>query len=121
MAGHATPCAAAAAALLLRPKAIARAVTNLLDNAVQYTPAGGEVTVLLQRRGKKVQLTVRDNGPGIPLAERERVFERFYRLDRTQRGTGLGLPIVQHAVHSLGGRGIAFSIVLPHHTPAAGA
>ena len=68
---------------------------------------------------------------GIAEQHRERVFERFYRLDRTQRGTGLGLPIVQHAVHSLGGRleigdglggrGIAFSIVLPHHTPAAGA
>jgi len=72
-------------------------LANLLDNAVQYTPAGGEVTVLLQRRGKKVQLTVRDNGPGIPLAERERVFERFYRgsAEGKGKGCGLGLAIVQ--------------------------
>ncbi|MGL6044923.1 MAG: sensor histidine kinase N-terminal domain-containing protein [Vogesella sp.] len=72
-------------------------LANLLDNAIQYTPAGGEVTVLLQRRGHSVYLAVQDNGPGIPLAERERVFERFYRgsAEGKGKGCGLGLAIVQ--------------------------
>ena len=72
-------------------------LANLLDNAIQYTPAGGEVTVLLQRRGHSLLLTVRDNGPGIPATERERVFERFYRgsAEGKGKGCGLGLAIVQ--------------------------
>jgi two-component system sensor histidine kinase TctE len=106
-------------------------IDNLIDNAIRYGLPGGRVEVTLGEDDSGIRLKVADDGPGIPADERERVFERFYRLDRTQRGTGLGLPIVQHAVHSLGGRleigdglggrGIAFSIVLPHHTPAAGA
>ena len=72
-------------------------LANLLDNAVQYTPADGEVTVLLQRRGPLVYVAVQDNGPGIPVAERERVFERFYRgsAEGKGKGCGLGLAIVQ--------------------------
>ncbi|MBP7581843.1 MAG: sensor histidine kinase, partial [Vogesella sp.] len=72
-------------------------LANLLDNAVQYTPADGEVTVLLQRRGPQVYVAVQDNGPGIPAAERERVFERFYRgsAEGKGKGCGLGLAIVQ--------------------------
>lgn len=72
-------------------------LANLLDNAVQYTPADGEVTVLLQRRGPQVYFAVQDNGPGIPAAERERVFERFYRgsAEGKGKGCGLGLAIVQ--------------------------
>ncbi|BAK74958.1 integral membrane sensor signal transduction histidine kinase [Pseudogulbenkiania sp. NH8B] len=72
-------------------------VANLLDNAIQYTPMGGEVTVALQPGPGEVWLRVSDNGPGIPPAERERVFERFYRgsAEGKGKGCGLGLAIVQ--------------------------
>lgn len=70
-------------------------IDNLVDNAIRYTPPGGQVTVsCLQVNGHGV-LRVEDNGPGIPDAEKEHVFERFYRLDPTQPGSGLGLAIVR--------------------------
>lgn len=71
-------------------------LSNLVDNALRYTPAGGKITVSLQA-GPPVSLSVEDNGPGIPLEERERVFDRFHRVDRANvvEGTGLGLAIVQ--------------------------
>lgn len=68
---------------------------NLLDNAVRYTPAGGSVTVRVERRGAEVTLLVTDTGPGIAPAERARVTERFYRvLGSGEEGSGLGLSIV---------------------------
>jgi two-component system OmpR family sensor kinase len=73
-------------------------VTNLLDNAVQYTPAGGSVTVAVKSDGASITITVSDTGPGIPPADRERVFERFVRLDPARSaasGAGLGLPIAR--------------------------
>ncbi len=81
---------------------------NLLDNAVKYTPPGGEVTV----RGRSVpggyELAVSDTGVGIPAEHLERIFERFYRVDRARDratgGTGLGLAIVRHIAQSHGGR-----------------
>jgi two-component system OmpR family sensor kinase len=75
-----------------------RLVMNLLDNAVQYAPAGGSVTVTVRRDAGVVTMTVSDTGPGIPPADRERVFERSVRLDparSTSSGTGLGLPIAR--------------------------
>jgi signal transduction histidine kinase len=74
-----------------------RLVTNLLDNALQYTPGGGSVDVTLARTASTVQLRVADTGPGIPVHERERIFERFVRLDeaRSEAGAGLGLPIAR--------------------------
>jgi two-component system sensor histidine kinase TctE len=71
-------------------------VSNLVDNALRYTPAGGIVTVAVSRRADRVILRIEDNGPGIPPQEREHVFERFYRLqaDRSD-GSGLGLAIVR--------------------------
>lgn len=105
-------------------------IDNLIDNAIRYGRLGGRIEVVLNAHGAEIRLAVADDGPGIPAHERERVFERFYRLDRTQSGTGLGLPIVQHAVRSLGGRleigdglggyGIGFDIVLPCNAPSAG-
>ncbi len=76
---------------------LAQAVGNLLDNAVKYTPAGGRVELAVTRSGTKVVLTVADNGSGIPATERERVLERFVRLDsaRKQPGSGLGLSLVR--------------------------
>jgi signal transduction histidine kinase len=71
---------------------------NLLDNAVQYTPVGGHVTVILRDDATAVTLSVADTGPGIPAGDRERVFERFVRLDpaRTNTtGAGLGLSIAR--------------------------
>jgi two-component system sensor histidine kinase TctE len=71
-------------------------VANLVDNAIRYTPAGGVVTAAILGSEKGVTLSIEDNGPGIPLDQRERVFERFYRLhDDGNGGCGLGLPIVR--------------------------
>ncbi|KTT30796.1 histidine kinase [Pseudomonas oryzihabitans] len=68
---------------------------NLVDNALRYTPRGGQVTVRLHSQAGATVLEVEDNGPGIPEAERARIFERFYRIDRGIHGTGLGLAIVR--------------------------
>ena len=98
---------------------------NLIDNAVRYTPPGGRVDVsVTQGSDAAVRLTVSDNGPGIALAERARVFDRFYRSAGTQPpGSGLGLAIVKaiaeahHAAVELGegpdGQGLRVSVVFP--------
>ncbi len=71
-------------------------LNNLIDNALRYTHKGGRVTVRIQRTGENVILEVEDNGPGIAPSDRERVFERFYRvLGTSQEGCGLGLAIVK--------------------------
>ncbi|OGA23694.1 MAG: hypothetical protein A3I02_16185 [Betaproteobacteria bacterium RIFCSPLOWO2_02_FULL_67_26] len=78
-------------------------LNNLLDNAVRYTQPGGQVTVRVAPRARGVVLTVEDNGPGIPEAEREQVFERFYRVLGTGAdGCGLGLAIVREIALSHG-------------------
>jgi two-component system phosphate regulon sensor histidine kinase PhoR len=83
-------------------------VQNLLDNAVQYTPPGGRIDVQVEAGARDVTVTVADTGIGIPLADQERIFERFYRVDaarsREVGGTGLGLSIARHIVETLGGR-----------------
>jgi heavy metal sensor kinase len=81
-------------------------VTNLLDNAVRYTPPGGAVTVTVNTDASFATITVSDTGPGIPSADRERVFERFVRLDPARSGTsgaGLGLPIARWIAEQHGG------------------
>ncbi len=81
---------------------------NLIDNAVQYTHAGGKIDVSAAARERDVVVTVADTGIGIPLADQERIFERFYRVDaarsREAGGTGLGLSIAKHIVEAHGGR-----------------
>lgn len=73
-----------------------QAVSNLLDNAYKYTPAGGRVSIALTVGGDVLHLQIDDSGPGIPPGEQKNVFKRFYRLDkhRSQKGTGLGLSLV---------------------------
>ena len=81
---------------------------NLLDNALQYTPAGGKIEVSASSSNGHVVVTVADTGIGIPQAEQERIFERFYRVDaarsREAGGTGLGLSIARHIMEAHGGR-----------------
>jgi two-component system OmpR family sensor kinase len=79
--------------------------TNLIDNALRYTPAGGEVQVTVSRRDGAAVLEVSDDGPGIPLDERERVFDRFYRgAGAPEGGSGLGLAIARRVAELHGGR-----------------
>ncbi len=83
-------------------------VQNLLDNAVQYTSEGGRVRISATAGPREAIVTVDDTGIGIPLADQERIFERFYRVDaarsREAGGTGLGLSIAKHIVEAHGGR-----------------
>jgi two-component system sensor histidine kinase TctE len=104
-------------------------VSNLVDNALRYTRAGGTVTVTLQPVAAAVVLSVEDDGPGIPVEERERVFERFYRIHNEKSdGCGLGLAIVREVASALGaqvslhdpdhGRGLVVRVAFPAVVPA---
>jgi two-component system phosphate regulon sensor histidine kinase PhoR len=101
-------------------------LSNLIDNAVKYTPAGGRVAVRARRDGSMAVIEVADTGVGIPPEHHSRVFERFYRVDRARSrelgGTGLGLAIVKHLCLAMGGQvsvesqpkhGATFEVRLP--------
>ena len=81
---------------------------NLVANASAYSPEDGTITVATRREGDELAIDVLDSGPGIPDEDRLRVFERFYRVDKSRArdpgGTGLGLSIVKHLVELHGGR-----------------
>ena len=81
-----------------------RLVGVLLDNACKYSPEGGGIAVRVAAEGRRVRLTVDDSGPGIPTAERSRVFDRFHRATDLPGGAGLGLAIADAIVHATGGR-----------------
>jgi signal transduction histidine kinase len=71
-------------------------VANLVENAIKYSESGGVIRIRLRQRTHDVALEVEDSGPGIPLEDRERVFDRFYRrVDSTESGSGLGLAIAR--------------------------
>ncbi len=107
-------------------EAVSRALWNLLDNAVKYSPVGSLVRVELAREGDRVAFCVSDSGQGVPAAEQKEIFKKFVRgrAARTSnvKGTGVGLAMVQHTVRAHGGevrldsqpgRGSTFTIVLP--------
>ncbi|MEO1497974.1 MAG: ATP-binding protein [Planctomycetota bacterium] len=108
------------------PEGLRVILNNLVDNAVKYTPAGGEVRIAWRPDGRMVRIEVADTGIGIPAESVSRVFERFYRVDaarsRDVGGTGLGLSIVKHLAQSFGGavavesspnEGATFTVTLP--------
>jgi two-component system sensor histidine kinase SenX3 len=108
------------------PTQVVSAVTNLLDNAIKYSEDGQPVEVSAHRDGDRVVIAVHDEGIGIPSRDLERIFERFYRVDKARSratgGTGLGLSIVRHvaqahggevAVDSIEGQGSTFRFILP--------
>jgi signal transduction histidine kinase len=108
------------------PTRIAQLLGNLLSNAVKFTPDGGKVEVRLGTERDRAVLTVADTGIGIPVADRERIFERFFRTATAKQqaiqGTGLGLTITQAivaahngtiAVEGAEGRGSTFTVRLP--------
>jgi signal transduction histidine kinase len=90
------------------PDHLAQVLANLLSNAMRYTPAGGTVTVRAERRASDLLVSISNTGDRIPEAELERVFERFYRVeksrDRARGGAGIGLAIVKQLVEAAGGR-----------------
>ncbi|MBI1193664.1 MAG: two-component sensor histidine kinase [Bacteroidetes bacterium] len=106
--------------------ALSSVILNLVDNALKYSPSGSPVQVSLQHSGERLLLTVADRGPGVPDAEKAKVFQRFYRIGneetRSSKGTGLGLFIVQEIVRAHHGQialkdreggGSVFEIALP--------
>ena len=109
-----------------------RTVLNLLDNAVKYTPSGGEVSIALARQNGNALIVVRDTGIGIPQVDQPHIFDRFYRVDKARSralgGAGLGLSIVQWIVdahegrikvQSTPGKGTTFTVELPFKSTAA--
>jgi two-component system phosphate regulon sensor histidine kinase PhoR len=101
------------------PRALEQVLINLVDNAVKYTQAGGHVRISADRTGSVVRLIVEDDGPGVEARHKDRLFERFYRVDagrsRDVGGTGLGLAIVKHLVEAMGGA-IRVEDAVPHGT-----
>jgi two-component system sensor histidine kinase KdpD len=93
-------------ALPLDPVLFEQVLVNLLDNAAKYAPEGSTVTVRARREGADIRIAVLDEGEGLPEAEVERVFDKFYRArkgDRVRAGTGLGLAIARGFVEAMGG------------------
>jgi signal transduction histidine kinase len=103
-----------------------RMLLNLLDNAVKYTPRGGNVTIAMTTQNGDARIIVSDTGIGIPAADQARIFDRFYRVDKARSralgGAGLGLSIARWivaghggslSVESVVGRGSSFTVELP--------
>jgi two-component system phosphate regulon sensor histidine kinase PhoR len=112
--------------VLADEEALGQILSNLIDNALKYTPDSGRIAIRWQPSGDGVELSVSDNGTGIPERDLPRIFERFYRVDRARSrelgGTGLGLAIVKHLVQTMKGtvkaqselgKGSTFTIWLP--------
>ena len=115
-------------AVLADPERVGQVLANLVHNAVKFTPAGGTITLGAERDPAGIRFAVRDSGAGIARDDLDRVFERFYKGERSRTGggTGLGLSIARHVVEAHGGtiraesegpgRGSTFSFTLPSVT-----
>jgi len=112
--------------ILVDRSRLARAFSNLLDNAIHYNRPGGSIWISGKPKDGGFALEIQDTGTGIPSGDLVRVFERFYRVEKSRTrdsgGTGLGLAIAKHAIESQGGSigvasklgaGSTFTIVLP--------
>jgi two-component system phosphate regulon sensor histidine kinase PhoR len=114
------------------PHLFQQVIANLVHNAIKFTPAGGEIRITARASADEITVAVSDTGVGIPKADLPRIFERFYKADRSRAsgGTGLGLAIAKHVVLSHGGRiwaesqegrGSTFYFTIPLAGPHAGA
>jgi signal transduction histidine kinase len=112
------------------PDRVAEVLTNLLGNAIKFSPTGGDVTVSLARSGNWVKVSIADTGTGIRPEDGSRIFDKFYQVSHPEQpkanGTGLGLPIAKALVEMHGGRiwlenqagqGSIFSFTLPVEQP----
>ena len=108
------------------PELLGTAVRNLVENAIRYSPEKTKVGISMAEKNGQIKISVKDQGPGIPEDEQDRIFERFYRVDparsRQTGGTGLGLSIVKHvmgqhggdiSLWSIPGEGSTFTLALP--------
>ena len=122
-----------AALVYADPTLLEQVLVNLLDNAAKFSPEGSSVTLNASVAARQVLIEIADEGPGIPTAERERVFDMFYRVrasDQRRPGTGLGLAICKGFVEAMGGtitvrggpegRGTRIALSLPRREPPAG-
>jgi two-component system sensor histidine kinase KdpD len=109
---------------------IRRVIINLIENAVKYTPSGTTVTTAARAGATELTFSVKDNGPGIPPAEQQRIFSKFTRLrhEAAPKGLGLGLAFCKFAVEAHGGRiwvesqlgqGANFSFTMPYNPNGA--
>lgn len=103
-------------------RGVVQILVNLLGNAVRHSPEGGLVSVSIERRGEMLAATITDSGPGIAMADQQRIFERYERVGDEPGGIGLGLAISRRLAHSMGGdiqlesapgEGARFTLVLP--------
>jgi signal transduction histidine kinase len=126
--GHILKASLASVTATVDHPALQQAISNLLDNALKFSPASTTVSVSLTSNGSHWFLAISDEGTGIPESERERIFERFYRigdeLRRETQGSGIGLSIVRHIIAAHGGDVIVagdpttFTLTAPIHPPA---
>jgi signal transduction histidine kinase len=112
--------------LQVDPGRITQVLTNILDNALHHTPAGGSITIAARPHAEGVAISISDTGPGLPPDDLERIFDRFYRADaarnRSEGGSGLGLAIARSIIQAHGGQiradsrpgeGLTVTITLP--------
>ena len=104
---------------MIDARLIVQVIINLVDNAIKYTPAGSVIEIHTEKKGKQVQVSVADNGPGIPDEQKKKVFDMFYsganQIADSRRSLGLGLSLCKSIVNAHGGT-ISVSDHHPHGT-----